>query len=254
MDQKSFFPVGDVLVFDRGYASYFLLATLIQRGVDFVGRCHSSLFKPSQEMFHKDIPSKTVTIRPYKDKPSTMKRMGLPAEITVRFIRVVLDTGEVEVLVTSLVDETKYPHEEFKQIYNLRWGIETFFCTIKERLRLENFTGKTIESVTQDFYSTIFLCNLETIVIDDAQQNLARRSNNNKHPQKVNKAVSFNALKNNVVELFMTDDNLDHLLEKLTHLFCMNPTCVRKSRSCTRNKSSPRLKVNFYKRKRKECY
>jgi hypothetical protein len=245
---------GDVLVFDRGYTSYLLLATFLNRGIEFVGRCHNSLFKPSQEMFRKAIPSKTVTIRPHKDKRSLIKRLGLPPEITVRFVRVVLDTGEVEVLVTSLLDERRYPHEDFKEVYHLRWGIETFYCIIKERLRLENFTGTTIESVKQDFYSTIFLCNLETIVTDEAQERLKQRSKDNKYSQKVNKAVSFNALKNHVIDLLLTEDDLDYLLMKLTHLFQFNPTLERKARVCARKNSSARLKVNFLKRKRKECY
>ena len=47
-----------------------------------------------------------------------------------------------------------------------RWGIETFFGVLKGRLNLENFSGKTAESVKQDFYSTIFISNLETILTE----------------------------------------------------------------------------------------
>ncbi|MDD2815960.1 MAG: transposase [Thiotrichaceae bacterium] len=35
--------------------------------------------------------------------------------------------GQFEVLVTSLCDETLYPTADFKELYRLRWKVETFF-------------------------------------------------------------------------------------------------------------------------------
>ena len=94
--------------------------------------------------------------------------MNLPNEIKVRFVRVLLDTGEYEVLVTNLFDEEEFPTEEFKTIYYLRWGIESFYAVLKTRLNLENFSGKTVHSVYQDFYSTIYISelgNLQKIIL-----------------------------------------------------------------------------------------
>jgi IS4 transposase len=34
-----------------------------------------------------------------------------------------------------------------KELYNLRWGIETLFGVLKERLKLDNFTGKTVIAI-----------------------------------------------------------------------------------------------------------
>ncbi|OQW94875.1 MAG: hypothetical protein BWK79_04470 [Beggiatoa sp. IS2] len=74
----------------------------------------------------------------------------------VRFVRVLLSTGEYEILVTSLLNERLYPTEIFKELYQLCWGIETYYGLLKTRLELENFTGKTVGSVLQDLYSTIY--------------------------------------------------------------------------------------------------
>ena len=71
--------------------------------------------------------------------------------------------GEIEVLMTSLLD-SNIDKEEFKKLYGLRWEIETFFGVLKGRLSLENFTGLTIEAIKQDFWSTIFISNYETIL------------------------------------------------------------------------------------------
>ena len=66
---------------------------------------------------------------------------------------------------------------------------ETFYGVIKTRLEVENFTGISVEAVRQDFFSTIFLTGLESILTDAAQAKLDAKQNN-KHRQIVNRSVS----------------------------------------------------------------
>ena len=48
---------------------------------------------------------------------------GLPTQsLRLRLIRVELEDGEVEVLITHLMDEQAFPASEFKELYHLRWG------------------------------------------------------------------------------------------------------------------------------------
>jgi len=165
----------------------------------------------------------------------------LPEEIQVRFVSVRLDTGELEVLVTSLLDEDLYPIEDFKDLYFLRWGVEGFYALIKERLGIENFTGKTVEAVKQDFYSTLFITGLESILTADVDQQLLAKSNENELEQTVNNQVSFNAIKNHVIELFYTDLDTSTILETLTEWFLMNPTYINRGRVVPRKKNSSRI-------------
>lgn len=66
------------------------------------------------------------------------------SSITVRFVAVLpLPTGEIEVLMTSLLD-SNINKEEFKKLYGFRWEVETFFGVLKSRLSLENFIGLTV--------------------------------------------------------------------------------------------------------------
>jgi IS4 transposase len=104
-----------------------------------------------------------------------------------------LSTGEIEVLVTSLLDSDKYTAQMLKELYHLRWGIETLFGVLKERLRLDNFTGKTVISIKQDFFATLFLVGLESILTQTAELHLFNKSSLNKLRQTVNNMVSFNA-------------------------------------------------------------
>lgn len=245
----------DLVIFDRNYVSYRFLAELSQKeGTEFLGRCSRGSFKEAQMMFDEEIDSKIVTLRPPASKKKEIESLGLPVKIKVRFVRVILDTGEVEVLVTSLRDETRYPTKIFKELYHLRWGIETFYGTIKGRLELENFTGKTVESIKQDFYATIYISGLESIITADAQQELDQKTSANKYPQAVNKAVSFNAIKNHVIELFHKEEDTETILDKLTQLFKTNPICVRDDRKVPREKSNLRRLLNYHKRRKKICF
>ena len=254
-EHLEFAKTGDLLTFDRNYPSYRFLATLTQNNIDFVGRCSRSSFKEARMMFDDDTEeSKIVILTPHHTKIKKIKELGLPIEIKVRFARIILDNGEVEILVTSLLDENLYSSSDLKELYRLRWGIETYYGTIKGRLNLENFSGKTVEAVKQDFYSIIFISGLESLLIEDAQQELDENGHDNKYPQKVNKAVSFNAIKNYIIDLFYKDESLEILSDKLTKLFMTNPCCVRKQREVPRNKSKPRKIINYQKRIKKICF
>lgn len=241
----------DLIIFDRNYPSYRFLSFLISDGISFLGRCSRKSFREAREMFgKKKVQSFTVTLKPHHTKKKQIGELGLPMKIRVRFVSVLLDTGEVEVLVTSLCDEVLRPAEIFKELYNIRWGVETFYGIIKNRLNLENFTGRTVESVRQDFYSTVFISGLESVLTEEAQKKLSDKDNENKYHQTVNKTVSFNAIKNHVINLFFKEQDTEILLDKLTRLFMTNPVCERKNRKFPRIKR-PRAGLNYHKRLKK---
>ncbi|MFI3120542.1 MAG: IS4 family transposase, partial [Methylococcaceae bacterium] len=185
---------GDLLLMDRNYPSYRMLAITLQKGCDFAIRCSAASYDVARQMLKGEgADSQVVTLTPCAKKVQATRAAGLPETITVRFVRVLLNTGEFEVFVTSLLDEELYPTEDFLELYNFRWGIETFYGLLKTRLTLENFTGLGVEAVKQDFYATIYLSGLESILTGSAQDILDTKET--QHPQKVNRAVSFNAIK-----------------------------------------------------------
>ena len=242
----------DLLIFDRNYANYELIATLTAQKRDFVIRCSRSSFKPVREMFAgKGDDSQIVTLKVSSRRKKEIKALKLATAIKLRLVRVMLDTGEMEVLVTSLLDEQLYPTAEFKDLYFLRWGSETFYDLLKTRLQLENFTGHTVEAVMQDFYATIYLTGLESILTAPAQDILDRKSVHNQYPQQVNQAVSFNAIKNHALQLLFFEDDEHLLLEELSELFLSKPHCVRKNRSVPRPKFSPHRSLHYHKRRKK---
>jgi len=238
----------DLIIGDRGYPSYKLCAEILMKDAHFIFRCSRKSFKGAQQLYESNLYENQVILK--KKDANCKNDNNIPNEISVRFVKVILSTGEEEVLITSLLDEEKYPREDFKNLYWLRWGIETYFDILKNRLNLENFTGKSSESVRQDFFSTIMISNYESIMTADVQEVLDAKKNN-KYDQKVNKAVSFNTIKSNVIELFYSyGNNSDELFEKMDQLFLMNPSPIRDNRLLER-KMNTKKSLGFHKRQKK---
>lgn len=245
----------DLLLHDRNFAAYAYLATLVHAHRHFVIRCSSGSFAVAQQLFAADQEtSRTVTLLAPTAKRTQLRAEGLPLTLTVRFVSLRLSTGELEVLVTSLLDEQRFPHAEFQVIYHLRWGVETLYDVIKNRLSLENFSGRTATVVRQDFHATLFLTGLESLLTQDADQRLDERSRDNRLGQTVNNMVSFHAIKLHAFQLLCSDLPPATLLDQLTKLFLMNPTYTRRNREVQRRKTKLNAALNFHKRLRKHCF
>jgi hypothetical protein len=244
----------DLLIYDKGYASYEFLATLVNRGKNYLIRCPASSFKAA-ELLTKDTEnwSKTVVLVPSKAQKKNIIEKQLPEKITVRFISVILSTGEVEILITSLLNPL-IERDEFKWLYGMRWGVETFFSQIKGRLCLENFTGKTPEAVKQDFWSTIFISNFGTLMIEGLEDEMNIDLKEGQYRKKINGAISFNTIKNMAFDIFLNDTDKTKSLEKMIELFKTTPIPERPGRSAPRKKPSFIRSLNYAKRVKKMIF
>ena len=77
----------------------------------------------------------------------------------------------------------------FKQIYFLRWGIENSYDLLKNRFQLENFTGKTENTLKQDFWATILASTMLMVMEEDVDEQVRkeRESKGNRHEYQVNR-------------------------------------------------------------------
>lgn len=93
-----------VVLVDRGFAGYVLLAQFIHANQDVVARCSTGSFLAAQELFrlNRAGQSKRVRLWAPSDQRATLLALGLPLQIVVRFVSLRLSTGELEVLVTIL--------------------------------------------------------------------------------------------------------------------------------------------------------
>lgn len=244
---------GDVVLTDRGYTGYGWLASVRARGAHFISRASRGSFACVQQLFARNEAgvSRIVKLSAPRELHRQCRERGWPLELTVRLVTVRLDGGELEVLVTSLLDEEAYPTEEFAMIYWKRWKQETYYGRLKGRLDLEHCTGKTVEAVEQDFQATVLLSNVESMVIAPAQEQLSVRTAAREQPAKVNRAVSLHALKSRLIDLLASPMPVEQVLEELTQWFQANPLSTRSGRLVPRRKLSPSRSYHYQRRVRK---
>ena len=155
----------DLILLDRGYPAHWLFKLILSMNSNFCARISYKKWKVVKKFFESGKKEQIVKIKPSPTSKRKCFQMGLNKNaIKVRLIRIELDTGETEVLVTSLIDSEMYPCDIFADLYHLRWPVEEDYKTLKYRLQIENFSGKTVHSVYQDFHAKIFSKNLTAII------------------------------------------------------------------------------------------
>jgi hypothetical protein len=226
-----------LVIYDRYFCSYkmFALHLWAEQQIPFVIRGNEN-----QNMVKKFIASgkrsDIVQLTPSAAAIAGLKESGYmitrETTVAVRLIRVELEKT-IEVLVTNLSESDGYSDDQFKALYFLRWGVETNISIQKNIMQLESFSGLTVESVEQDFYATVFMTNLHSVLIKDAQSTVNQISQNKKYPMKVNRNKSFGKLKSSLIALFIQHDP-QHILLILHGHFIRDTLPVRKNRSFPR--------------------
>lgn len=253
IEQLSQAQPGDVLVNDRGFTGYVYLAWHHHLGLDYLARCSSGSFAAAQELFrmNRAARSKIVRLLAPSDQKARLRGLGLPLELTVRFVSVRLPTGQLEVLATSLLDEQRYPTQEFSAVYDHRWNQETFYGMMKGRLDLENFSGQSSEAVRQDFFAALLLCNIESVLTQSVGQVLSEQTAGDKYPKQVNRAVAYHALKDQLLDLLYSELPVEQVIEKLQRMFAGAAVAVRSERKPPRPKLSLYRSYHFQRRVKK---
>ena len=232
VEQLNHVERADVLVWDCGYTGFMLLAQVRARGAHFVGRCSKGSFLAAQQAFRADRAGRSEVSRLWvpAEQRAQARELELPSELVVRFITVRLPTGELEVLVTSLVDELQYPTGDFAEVYHWRWGHETYHQMLKGRLELENWSGQTLEAVRQDLQVAVLVSNLESLLSQEVQEELSAGDAQRQHPAQVNRAVSYHALKKLMLELLWSQRPVEQVIGKIQDWMRANPLSIRPSR------------------------
>jgi len=157
---------GDILLADRYYCSYFMIALLQEMGVDFVVRLHQLRkvdFRQGRRLGRGDqIVHWTRPIKPAWMDQETYQRM--PESIEVRQVQVRVDQPgfrtESLVVVTTLSEEVKYSKEDIAELYHRRWLVELDIRAIKCSLGMDVLRCKTPEMVRREVWTCLLAYNL----------------------------------------------------------------------------------------------
>lgn len=151
------FKPGDLVLADRGFSTYTLLALLLGRGVHSLFRLHQA--RPTDLRKGKRLGKNDrlfVWDKPWL-RPAYLPRFiwkRIPEQITVRVLRFNLRVPGFRVhsvtLVTTLLDPQKYPAEELAYLYAERWRVELWFRDIKTSMGMEVLRCKSPRMVHKE--------------------------------------------------------------------------------------------------------
>ena len=174
MIKRNHFSEKTIIIADRGYESYNVMAHLLEKpNTDFLIRIkqnHSAMqevvrlpmfeldceigFTITTTQTKEDKEKRYIFLQvPKKSKPGAKTRRGRwdfpsPYQMKLRIVRFQLETGEFETIATSL--PRTFTLEDIRELYHLRWGIETSFRDLKITLLGEKVYGKGSSGIACD--------------------------------------------------------------------------------------------------------
>jgi len=242
----------ELLLLDRGYPSYDIIYQLNKLSVHYVMRVKVSFSRVIKDFVESGLMEIKTQIEPGKNAKLLNKLYKKNKPIEVRLIKVVLESGEIELLMTSLMDKKNTPISVFKELYFKRWGIETLYDKLKNKLLIEQFTGYSETSILQDYYCTLFLSNIQSLLTSEANEKREQtNTKQRKYEYKINTNLSIGFIKTKLVELFLEESNEEEILIELEKLFVKNVIPIRPKRSFERNtlkyrnRKKPAVTTNF---------
>ncbi len=168
------FDAQDVVVFDRCFCSYWMLALLLQRDVAVCVRlhqCRKSDFRQGRRLGHKD--HLVTWTRPQRPSWMSAERYAqMPESLSLRELEFTLRApgyrAHTITVVTTLTDPVAYPQEEIAGLYGCRWNVELDIRAIKQTLGLDHARCKTPAMVLRQLWVTLLAYNLIRKVIASA--------------------------------------------------------------------------------------
>jgi len=187
---------GDVLVADRGFASYVHLALILGRSMHAVFRAHQRQlvsFRRDRRLTGR-LPRGTVAryansrllrklgrfdqVVEYAKPPqcpdwldatafATMPDTMLVRELRYRTCVAGFRTREIT-LVTTLLDAERYPRTELAELYRRRWQIETNFAHLKTTMKMDVLRSQSVPGVLKELTIFALVYNLVRLVMVQA--------------------------------------------------------------------------------------
>ena len=228
----------DLIIFDRGYPSRKLIATLHDKEMKYLMRVQRSFYSLIDESTQEDF---YLTME-YQKK-----------SYKVRVVKLELPTGETETLLTNL-GRKSFKKSEFMSLYFKRWPIETKYNTLKNKLEIENFSGRTLISVQQDFYATMYLSNLVAItkIMSDEEIKKQAKDKELKYKYQTNESRLISQLKDEMILCLLIEDptKRSEVMERIIQAAARNKSPIRSERSFDRKDPEKRRRsIRRYRKK-----
>jgi hypothetical protein len=241
----------DLLLLDRGYPAYWIFSLIMSQGGNFCARI-STQWKIVQRFVESGAQETLIDLHPSYHSKKECVEMGLETNpLRLRLIRVELESGQIEVLITTLIDTEKYKQDIFKDLYHKRWPIEVDYLFMKERLQIGNFSGQSFLSVYQDFHAKVFSKNLTWILSSPAQDFVKNATKANTYQYQLNMTEAISKSKDTLFLLFERPRTMiSQLIQQLHRVFVDSTEPIRPGRKFERNH---KINKREYYMNRKPC-
>lgn len=234
-----------ITVFDRGYFSMRLVDQLIHTGQKFVMRMnhlnlkrYSSQLSTGQDQTFDVTFTRSQTNKYRYDRPFRATLMS--TVYPLRFVKIPLrkkDSGEWEdeVLLTNLTPE-EFSAGGLKEVYRLRWGIETAYNVLKNRMKLEEFSGIRERLILQDIYCCVWLYNLTMLHLIEVSETREIPQERYKYEMKRNISIAIGIVKTYFTQSVMskTRKQRKEAFEQMSELLIKHLVPVRPNRAVKR--------------------
>lgn len=166
---------GDILLGDRGFGSYPVIALLQHSlGVDFIGRTTRRI--DGRQRLKRLAKNDWLILWQKSPKPSpwlsALQWAGLPAQMTLRAVKGRCYQKGFRVrqvtLVTTLLDPQVYPAQEILQGYLRRWRLEMCLDDLKTTLKMDLLRGHSPQMVQKELYTRLIAHNLIRCIVAQA--------------------------------------------------------------------------------------
>jgi putative transposase len=167
------FKPGDVMLADRYFCSFFMLAISKSRGVDVCMRLHQlRKVDYSRVKWLGDNDYIDTWYRPQRAKwMSPELYHSLPERMDIRVVAFNAtsdDQTEPLTVVTTLLDHEKYQAAEIGKLYGYRWYAELDVFSIKQMLNLDHLRCKSPDMIRREFWTTLLAYNMVRLVCAQA--------------------------------------------------------------------------------------
>ena len=157
------------------------------------------------------------------------------------------DQDIVELLMSNL-PEDEYSKDDLKELYHLRWTIETSYNRLKNRMKLENFSGYKSTLIYQDIYADIWLYNIISLEILYANDQVAiEQKQEGEYILKRNFNKAIGIMKKLFIRalISMDEDTNDYALSVIKDNIAGNLVWIKKGRAYERKRTTTPSSMSY---------
>ena len=215
----------EIVIMDRGYPSAELISFIESKSIKYIMRCSSEFVK------YMKITDNDCVVEHKFSKSGTV--------VKARIVSFPINNGDNEILITNIFDKN-FTIEDFAELYHMRWNIEEKYDDLKNKLEIENFSGNSNIAVLQDFYATMFLNNIASMMALDCEEEIKEhcKTKQLKYKYKANISLTISIMKFRLIDMFTqkSQSKRNKILDNIYHQLLISVTPVRPNRTFERNK------------------